>query len=74
LLQSAVKNHIKVTIITDERTLTFLNTKADYFQYNELLALEAKCSTTLLPDIPNVPVLAIHWCHHFPNEAEKTIT
>lgn len=73
-LQSEVKNYNQVTIITDERTLTLLNTTAGYFQHNEALRLEAKWSNTLLPHFPGVLLMAIHCCHPLVNEAEKTIT
>jgi len=71
LPQFAVKNYIQVTIITDERTLTLLNTKAGYCQHNEALRLEEKWSNTLLPHFPGVLLMAIHCCHQLLNEAEK---
>lgn len=73
-LQSTVKIYIQATIITDERTLTLLNTEAGYFQHNEALRLEAKWSNTLLPHFPCVLLMAIHCRHQLLNEAEKTIT
>src|SRR5215510_4160945 len=73
LLQSAVKNSNQVTIITDERTFTLVNTKAGYSQHNEALRFEAKWSNTL-PHFPGVLLMAIHCCHQLLNEAEKTIT